>query len=388
MEDNKTNFQYGILSFPLPDKASHRRILHVDMDAFYASVEIRDNNSLRGKAVVIARHPKETNGRGIVSTCNYIARQYGIHSAMSAQEAYERCKEAVFIPPRHAYYREVSQQIREIFKRFTDKIEVVSVDEAYLDVTTNFYQEASAQKIGQKIQYDIYKELHLTCSVGVSYNKFLAKIASDYEKPAGLTVIPAETAEEFLEKLAIGKFHGVGKSLESKLLQAGVSTGKELKALSYADLVDHYGKMGRDLFFRVRGIDRREVKASRKRKSIGKERTFAPILLTHEELYRVMKEMTEEVEALVDKYQVNYKTVAIKFRYKDFSTHSKQTPFVFWGERRWQLYRVAKGLIDEVIDVNRGIRLLGVTVMDFDELIEEQVNLPLDDKRDTDFTKK
>lgn len=365
------NFQYGILSFALPDKATHRRILHVDMDAFYASVEIRDHPELSNLPVVIARHPKKTNGRGIVSTCNYIARQYGIHSAMSAHEAYERCPQAVFISPRHEHYRAVSRQIQAIFRRFTDQIEVVSVDEAYLDVTTNHYHEKSAKKLAQKIQYDVYKELHLTCSVGVSYNKFLAKIGSDFQKPAGLTVIAPDKAEEFLAKLPIGKFRGVGQNLEAKLLEKGILTGKELRKMTYEDLVNAYGKVGHDLFFRVRGIDHRPVKNQRQRKSIGKERTFSSILMTQEELYRVMKELTEEVDQVVERHQLSYKTVAIKFRYKDFTTHSKQAPFVGWGERRWQLYRIAKGLMDEMIDVSRGIRLLGVTVSDLTHEKEE-----------------
>ena len=204
-----------MLTFPLINDTS-RKIIHIDMDAFFASVEVRDNPSLKGKPVVIARNPLQTGGRGVVSTCSYEARAFGIHSA-SAKEAYDLCPQAIFISGNYEKYTKVSKQVREIFKRYTDDIEAASIDEAYLDVTEN--------KIGAQSAIKIAVELGLTCSAGVSYNKFLAKIASDYEKPHGLTLIMPEEALEFLAKLPVEKFHGVGKATVPKLHALGFFNG-------------------------------------------------------------------------------------------------------------------------------------------------------------------
>ena len=219
-----------MLIFPLINDTS-RKIIHIDMDAFFAAVEVRDNPDLKGKPVVIAKDPRETGGRGVVSTCSYEARQFGIHSAMSSKEAYERCPQAVFISGNYAKYREIGMQVREIFKRYTDLVEPMSIDEAYLDVTDNKLGIKSAVKVAKLIQHDIWKELHLTCSAGVSYNKFLAKLASDFQKPAGLTLILPEDAQSFLEELPVDKFHGVGKKSVEKLQALGVKTGKDLLCL-------------------------------------------------------------------------------------------------------------------------------------------------------------
>ena len=216
-----------MLIFPLMNDTS-RKIIHIDMDAFFAAVEIRDNPNLRGKPVIIGNDPRKTGGRGVVSTCSYEARAFGIHSAMSSKEAYERCPQAVFISGNCDKYLAVGQQIRSIFRRYTDFIEPMSIDEAYLDVTENKLDIKSAVKIARLIQNDIWQELHLTASAGVSYNKFLAKMASDYQKPHGLTVILPDEAEDFLKEMDIAKFHGVGKKTVEKLHQMGVFTVGDL----------------------------------------------------------------------------------------------------------------------------------------------------------------
>ena len=230
-----------MLIFPLMNDTS-RKIIHIDMDAFFAAVEIRDNPNLRGKPVIIGNDPRKTGGRGVVSTCSYEARAFGIHSAMSSKEAYERCPQAVFISGNYDKYLAVGQQIRSIFRRYTDIIEPMSIDEAYLDVTENKLGVKSAVKIARLIQNDIWQELHLTASAGVSYNKFLAKMASDYQKPRGLTVILPDEAEDFLKEMDIAKFHGVGKKTVEKLHQMGVFTGetylKFQKSLSLIVLAD------------------------------------------------------------------------------------------------------------------------------------------------------
>ena len=224
-----------MLEFPLINDIS-RKIIHIDMDAFFAQVEMRDDPSLKDKPVIIGHDPRKTGGRGVVSTCNYEARKYGVHSAMSSKEAYERCPNAVFISGNYSHYREVGMQIREIFKRYTDLVEPMSIDEAYLDVTINKLGIKSAVKIPRP------------CSAGVSYNKFIAKLASDFQKPAGLTVVLPEEAQEFLEKLPIEKFHGVGKKSVERLHDMEIYTGADLLKIPEMTLIDCFGRFGFDLF--------------------------------------------------------------------------------------------------------------------------------------------
>ena len=266
-----------MLEFPLINDTS-RKIIHIDMDAFFAQVEMRDDPSLKDKPVIIGHDPRKTGGRGVVSTCNYEARKYGVHSAMSSKEAYERCPNAVFISGNYSHYREVGMQIREIFKRYTDLVEPMSIDEAYLDVTTNKLGIKSAVKVAKLIQYDIWQELHLTCSAGVSYNKFIAKLASDFQKPAGLTVVLPEEAQEFLEKLPIEKFHGVGKKSVERLHDMDIYIGADLLKIPEVTLIDRFGRFGFDLFRKARGISNSPVKPNRVRKSIGSERTYGNLL--------------------------------------------------------------------------------------------------------------
>lgn len=213
------------LQFPLHNDTS-RKIIHIDMDAFFASVEERDHPEFRGKPLVIARHPSDTGGRGVVTTANYEARKYGIHSAMSAQKAYELCPQAIFKPGDHQKYSEISQIVREIFYRYTDIVEPVSIDEAYLDVTNNKRNCKSAIKIARLIQRDIWEEVKLTCSAGVSYNKFLAKLASDFQKPKGITIVAPQDALTFLKALLIDKFHGVGKKTSLRCMNLVFSLEK------------------------------------------------------------------------------------------------------------------------------------------------------------------
>ena len=217
--------------------AKQRKIVHVDMDAFYASVEMRDHPELRTKPLVISRNPQHTGGRGVVATANYIARSYGIHSAMSAQEALKRCPQAYFKKPDFPKYKRVSHQIHTIFHEYTDKIEPVAFDEAYLDVTENKPGIESAVALAHRIQQEIYDQLHLTCSTGVSYNKFLAKLASDYHKPVGMTIISPEDALDFLFPLPIEKFRGIGKKTAPKMRELGINTGEDLYHWKEIDLI-------------------------------------------------------------------------------------------------------------------------------------------------------
>lgn len=350
-----------MLIFPLINDTS-RKIIHIDMDAFFAAVEVRDNPDLKGKPVVIAKDPRETGGRGVVSTCSYEARQFGIHSAMSSKEAYERCPQAVFISGNYAKYREIGMQVREIFKRYTDLVEPMSIDEAYLDVTDNKLGIKSAVKVAKLIQHDIWKELHLTCSAGVSYNKFLAKLASDFQKPAGLTLILPEDAQSFLEELPVDKFHGVGKKSVEKLQALGVKTGKDLLALSEMTLIDHFGRFGYDLYRKARGISDSPVKPNRIRKSIGSERTYGKLLYNEEDIKAELSKNARRVADTLIKNEKLGKIVVIKVRYSDFTTLTKRHTLLEASQSFELIEQEAHRIYGELDSPPSGIRLLGVTV--------------------------
>ena len=364
------------LQFPLKNDTS-RKIIHIDMDAFFASVEERDDPELAKHPLVIARHPSDTGGRGVVTTANYLARQYGIHSAMSAQKAYELCPQAIFKPGNHQKYREVSQQVREIFHRYTDIIEPVSIDEAYLDVTVNKINCPSAIKIARLIQRDIWQETHLTCSAGVSYNKFLAKLSSDYHKPRGLTVVMPDEAVAFLHQLPIDKFHGIGKKTVPRMHELGIFTGADLYGWSEMALIREFGKMGYSLYRKVRGIHDSPVSVTRERKSVGKEHTYGNPLTSEEQVLSQLRAIAEEVERSLKRTQKHGKTVVLKVRYSDYSTITKRVTLPAYVHKKEQLFSEASLIWEEILGLEKGIRLLGITVTNFDPLTYENIVLPL-----------
>ena len=353
-----------MLIFPLMNDTS-RKIIHIDMDAFFAAVEIRDNPNLRGKPVIIGSDPRKTGGRGVVSTCSYEARAFGIHSAMSSKEAYERCPQAIFISGNYDKYLAVGQQIRSIFRRYTDIIEPMSIDEAYLDVTENKLGVKSAVKIARLIQNDIWQELHLTASAGVSYNKFLAKMASDYQKPRGLTVIVPDKAEDFLKKMDIAKFYGVGKKTVEKLHQMGVFTGRDLLEIPEITLIDRFGRLGFDLYRKARGIHNSPVKSSRIRKSIGKEKTYRKSLQSEEDIKKELTILSGKVALSLQKHEKSGKIVILKIRYNDFSTLTKRKSLSESTQDEEIIAKTAIQLYESLADKDKGTRLLGVTVTGF-----------------------
>lgn len=367
------------LEFPLKND-THRKIIHIDMDAFFASVEERDHPEFVGKPLVIARHPKETGGRGVVTTANYAARKFGIHSAMSAQKAYELCPKAIFKAGDYAHYREISEQVRAIFHRYTDLIEPISIDEAYLDVTENKIGSASAMKVAKLIQHDIFSELHLTCSAGVSYNKFLAKLGSDFHKPRGMTVITPENAQDFLNALPIEDFYGVGKATVPKMHEWGVFTGADLVKKSEWDLIARFGKMGYSLYRKVRGVHNVPVNPDRIRKSIGKEQTYGQLLVTEDEVSRELRQLATNVSKSLARYQKHGKTIVLKVRYGDFTTTTKRQSLTVYLKNADDIYYYAKELFESVADAKIGIRLLGITLTNLDPLTYENLPLPLFEK--------
>ncbi|WP_312541334.1 DNA polymerase IV [Enterococcus sp.] len=364
------------LQFPLHHDTT-RKIIHIDMDAFFASVEERDDPALAKHPLVIARHPSDTGGRGVVTTANYLARQYGIHSAMSAQKAFELCPQAIFKPGNHQKYREVSQQVREIFQRYTDIIEPVSIDEAYLDVTQNKINCPSAIKIARMIQRDIWQETQLTCSAGVSYNKFLAKLSSDYHKPRGLTVVMPEDAVTFLKQLPIEKFHGIGKKTVPRMHELGIYTGADLYEMSEMALIRAFGKMGYSLYRKVRGIHDSPVSVTRERKSVGKEHTYGNPLTTEEQVVSQLRSIAGEVAEALKRTQRHGKTVVLKVRYTDYSTITKRVTLPVYVHKKEQLFSEASLIWEEVLGLEKGIRLLGITVTNLDPLTYENIVLPL-----------
>lgn len=378
IEEEVSWMQYGILNFTEPEPDTSRKILHVDMDAFYASIEMRDNPKLANQPVVIAKHPNLTEGRGIVSTCNYIARQYGIHSAMSSLEAYKRCPHAVFIHGNMAHYIEVSEQIRQIFYQYTDSVEPLSLDEAYLDVTHNKKDIKSAIKIAHLIQQQILDEIGLTCSIGVSYNKFIAKIASDFHKPFGITLVTPEEAVEFLKQLPIEDFYGVGRKSVPAFHALKIMNGADLFEWNLDDLIQRFGKMGHSLYFKVRGIHNSPVKSTRERKSIGTETTFAKFLDNEADVLTFFERLTLKVVQKLKLKSLKAQTITIKIRFDDFETITRQLQLSKPSNDFEEYYAVVQKLWHKHGNLERNIRLLGVSVSKFEDLKYSTIQLDLE----------
>ncbi|GGG33686.1 DNA polymerase IV [Lysinibacillus alkalisoli] len=346
---------------------STRKIIHIDMDAFYSSIEQRDNPSLKGKPVVIARDTKE---RGVVTTCSYEARKYGIYSSMPTYMARKLCPHAIFIPPRLDYYKKVSQEIMEIYRRYTDVIEPIAFDEAFLDVTTNYFGTPSATIIAKDLQRTIYREIGITSSAGVSYNKFLSKIASDVQKPCGLTVVPPDKAAEFIKELPISKFFGVGKVTEKKMNELGIYTGEDLLKWSEADLIRYFNKRGYLLYRNVRGQDDSPVVSERKRKSMGKEFTFHEDVNDEEVIFLKLRELTNILSGNLNKQHLQGSVIKLKVRYGDFSSVTKQKSRNVRDPL--EIYNVAIELWDS-LESRDPIRNIGIYVSHLhEEVVEEE----------------
>ena len=336
-----------------------RKIIHVDMDAFYAAVEQRDHPHLRGKPVVVGGSPA---GRGVVATCSYEARSFGIHSAMPCARAYRLCPVAIFVRPRFDVYLQVSRQIRGIFLQYTDLVEPLSLDEAYLDVTLNRPNIQSATWIAQSICKEIRQKTGLTASAGVSYNKFLAKIASDINKPAGLTVVTPEQATRFIAKLPIRKFHGVGRVTEKKMHRLGIFTGADLRRHGLDVLGRHFGKAGEHYFNIARGIDRRPVVPNRVRKSIGKETTLSEDVADIGRMMTIIGDLSQQVAALLKSKQTSGMTLTLKVKYADFQIVTRNISRDQPIETAEEILLLAEKLLQKTDAGNKMVRLLGLTI--------------------------
>ncbi len=352
----------------MKDREQIKKIIHVDMDAFFAAVEQRDFPELRGKPVIVGGKP---GGRGVVSTCSYEARKFGVRSAMPTNEAYRLCPNGIFVKARFDAYKEASQVVRNIFFEYTDLVEPLSMDEAYLDVTENHKGNPSATLIAEEIRSRIFEETQLTASAGVAPNKFLAKIASDYNKPNGLTVITPDKVEEFVEQLDIKKFFGVGKATQKKMHALGIKTGADLKQWSEIDLVKAFGKSGRYYFKIARGIDNREVKPHRTRKSYGKERTFSEDVGDLDWVNNFLDDLAKQISEGMRKIPTAGKTITLKVRYKNFDTITRSHSIAHFTNNVDEIAKVAKQLLEQTEAGTREIRLLGISLSNLN-LIEKE----------------
>jgi len=346
-----------------------RKILHIDMDAFFASVEQRDFPELRGLPVIVGGKPES---RGVVAACSYEARKFGVHSAMPCAQAAKLCKDAIFVPHRFDAYREASAGIHKVFKCFTDLIEPLSLDEAYLDVTECAAEIGSATEVAQQIKQQIKDEVNLTASAGVSFNKFLAKIASDMDKPNGLYVIRPEAAEAFVEQLDIRKFFGVGKVTEQKMHKLGIYTGADLKRWSEVELQTEFGQSGAYYYRVARGVDERPVRTHRVRKSIGKETTFSSNLLNKAEIWQTLLGISERIEAILESKQLMAKTVTLKVKYSDFTLNTRSKTYDTGLVSKEQISGALPELLRKTEIGSRPIRLIGITLASLHSINERE----------------
>ncbi len=335
-----------------------RKIIHVDMDAFFASVEQRDEPELRGKPVAVGG----ASGRGVVAAASYEARAFGVRSAMPSSRAIRLCPDLIFCKPRFEVYREVSQQIRAIFRDYTPHVEPLSLDEAYLDVTHDLKGIGSATRIAQDIRNRILADTRLTASAGVSYNKFLAKLASDQNKPDGLCVIRPGEGAEFVAGLPVRRFHGIGPRGAEKMARLGIETGADLVQKDIAFLRAQFGSMGDYLFGAARGIDHRPVRADRVRKSVGGERTFHENISAPAELRETCDRIAGIVWERIEASQTRGRTITLKLRYADFTTLTRARSVGHWIANAQEFVSLGRSLLDELMPLPQPVRLMGLTL--------------------------
>ena len=361
-----------------PEAGVLRKIIHIDMDAFYASVEQRDNPELRGMPVAVGG----SQARGVVAAASYEARQFGVHSAMPSVIAQRKCPDLLFVKPRFDVYKAVSLQIRSIFAEYTPIIEPLSLDEAYLDVTENLKGIASATWIAEEIRARIRTGTDLTASAGVSYNKFLAKLASDYRKPDGLFVITPEMGPAFVEALPVRKFYGVGPATARKMEQVGIKTGLDLKAQTLDFLDRHFGKAGSYYYWAARGIDHRPVRADRIRKSIGAENTFAVDLFSYEAARDQLRDIIDKVWSYCERSGTRGRTLTLKVKFANFRQITRSRTGQVSIAARGELEQLSNALLEPLFPVAKGIRLLGISLSSLasaePERQREKLELPAD----------
>lgn len=349
----------------------YRKIIHVDMDAFYASVEQMDNPELKGKPLAVGG----SEVRGVVSAASYEARKFGVRSAISGIQAKKLCPDLIFVRPRFDRYKEISKKIRKIFYDYTDLVEPLSLDEAYLDVTENKKGNPSATLIAQEIRKRIFEEVGLTASAGISVNKFVAKIASDYNKPNGQKTVNPDEVEAFLEKLDIKKFYGVGKVTAEKMYQLGIFTGYDLKQKSLEYLEKHFGNSGFHYYQICRGIHNSAVKPNRKIKSVGAERTFGENLSSEIFMEERLQSIAKELEKRLQKSKISGKTITLKIKYSDFTLQTRSKTLPYFVSDKNIILDVAKDLLYQE-RLKNSVRLLGISIHNLNNEEKTKTELP------------
>ena len=349
----------------------YRKIIHVDMDAFYASVEQMDNPELKGKPLAVGG----SEIRGVVSAASYEARKFGVRSAISGIQAKKLCPDLIFVRPRFDRYKEISKKIRKIFHDYTDLVEPLSLDEAYLDVTENKKGNPSATLIAQEIRKRIFEEVGLTASAGISVNKFVAKIASDYNKPNGQKTVNPDEVEAFLEKLDIKKFYGVGKVTAEKMYQLGIFTGYDLKQKPLEYLEKHFGNSGFHYYQICRGIHNSAVKPNRKIKSVGAERTFGENLSSEIFMEERLQSIAKELEKRLQKSKISGKTITLKIKYSDFTLQTRSKTLPYFVSDKNIILDVAKDLLYQE-RLRNSVRLLGISIHNLNNEEKTKTDLP------------
>lgn len=343
-----------------------RKIIHIDMDAFYASVEQLDHPELKNKPLAVGGSEK----RGVVAAASYEARKFGVRSAMSGIQAKKLCPDLIFVKPRFERYKEVSNHIRNIFNQYTDVIEPLSLDEAYLDVTTNKKGNPSATLIAQEIRNQIFNELNLTASAGISINKFVAKIASDYNKPNGQKTVTPDEVEDFIATLDVRKFHGIGKVTAEKMYQMGIFTGADLKHQNLTILEKNFGKSGLRFYELSRGIDHNPVLPDRIRKSLAAEHTFEENLASEIYMLEKLQIIAAEVSNRLKKQDIAGKTITLKIKYSDFNIQTRSKTTDAYINETSVIFKTVKDLLFSN-DLNNSVRLLGISVSNLNTQNEE-----------------
>jgi len=357
-----------------------RKIIHVDMDAFYASVEQHDAPELKGKPIAVGGSSK----RGVVAAASYEARKYGVRSAMPSVTAARLCPDLIFVKARFERYREISRQIREIFHDYTDLVEPLSLDEAYLDVTENKFNYPSATIIAYEIRRRIYETTGLTASAGISVNKFIAKVASDYNKPNGQKTIVPEEILEFLESLEIRKFHGIGKVTAEKMYQHGIFNGADLKSKTVEFLAENFGKSGVYYYNIVRGIHKSAVKPDRIRKSLGAERTFSDNISSEIFMMERLDHIAEEIEKRLAKNNVAGKTITLKIKYSDFKMQTRSKTISDFISKKHEILEIATELVRQE-RFRESVRLLGLSLSNLNTEDKEEDQEPVEVQLEFDF---
>ncbi|KSA13028.1 DNA polymerase IV [Maribacter dokdonensis] len=357
----------------MPNEMPLRKIIHVDMDAFYASVEELDNPDLKGKPLAVGGSEK----RGVVSAANYEARKFGVRSAMSGFQARKNCPHLIFVKPRFDRYKEISKQIRAIFFEYTDLVEPLSLDEAYLDVTINKKGNPSATMLATEIRQRILEKTGLNASAGISINKFIAKVASDINKPNGQKTVNPEEVIPFLENLDIRKFYGVGKVTAEKMYKLGIFTGKDLKSKSIEFLAENFGKSGPYYYHVVRGIHNSEVKPHRIPKSVGAERTFNENLSSEIFMLERLEHIAQELERRLTKSKVAGKTITLKIKYSDFTLNTRSKTMPYFIADKDLILETAKDLLYQE-ELQNSVRLLGISLSNLNT--EDKKTKKVDDK--------